>query len=96
MPASEKTALEAVMEADEERVRLEKLAEELATMEDDAAQDYLMEVTLIKLISNNVLGELSELSEVLEQITIFYNAIRFTNVWMKLEQKQLRLKQVTC
>jgi ATP-binding cassette subfamily F protein 2 len=57
MPASEKTALEAVMEADEERVRLEKLAEELATMEDDAAQDYLMEVTLIKLISNNVLGE---------------------------------------
>lgn len=44
MPASEKTALEAVMEADEERVRLEKLAEELATMEDDAAQDYLMEV----------------------------------------------------
>jgi len=44
MPASEKTALEAVMEADEERMKLEKLAEELATMEDESAQDYLMEV----------------------------------------------------
>jgi len=44
MPASEKTALEAVMEADEERIRLEKLAEELATLEDDDTQEYLMEV----------------------------------------------------
>lgn len=35
MPASEKTALQCVMEVDEERVRLEKLAEELATQEDD-------------------------------------------------------------
>merc|ERR1711899_359022 len=44
IPASEKTALEAVMEADEERIKLEKLAEQLATMEDEEAQDYLMEV----------------------------------------------------
>ena len=44
MPASEKTALEAVMEADEERLRLEALAEELAVIEDDESQDYLMEV----------------------------------------------------
>jgi ATP-binding cassette subfamily F protein 2 len=44
MPASEKTALEAVMEADEERCRLEKLAEELVHIEDDATQEYLMEV----------------------------------------------------
>ena len=44
VPASEKTALEAVMEADEERIKLEKLAEELATMEDDESQDYLMQV----------------------------------------------------
>jgi len=44
MPASEKTALEAVMEADEERIKLEKLAEQLATMEDEESQDYLMEV----------------------------------------------------
>lgn len=44
MPASEKTALEAVMEADEERNKLEKLAEELASQEDDESQDYLMEV----------------------------------------------------
>ena len=47
MPASEKTALEAVMEADEERIRLEKLAEELATLEDEESQDYLMEVILL-------------------------------------------------
>merc|ERR1739844_551245 len=44
MPASEKTALEAVMEADEERLKLEKLAEELALNEDEESQDYLMEV----------------------------------------------------
>jgi len=44
MPASEKTALQCVMEADEERVRLEKLAEELASSEDEESQAYLMEV----------------------------------------------------
>jgi len=44
IPASEKTALEAVMEADEERIQLEKLAEELATQEDDESQEYLMQV----------------------------------------------------
>merc|ERR1719300_737725 len=44
VPGSSKTALEAVMEADEERIKLEKLAEELATMEDDDSQEYLMEV----------------------------------------------------
>lgn len=43
-PASEKTALEAVMAADEERIKLEALAEELATMEDNESQDYLMSV----------------------------------------------------
>ena len=47
MPASEKTALEAVMEADEERLKLEKLAEELALNEDEESQDYLMEVKTI-------------------------------------------------
>lgn len=35
MPASDKTALECVMEVDEERIQLEKLAEELAQCEDD-------------------------------------------------------------
>ena len=44
MPASQKTALEAVMEADQERIKLEKLAEELALIEEEDAQDYLMEV----------------------------------------------------
>jgi len=44
MPASEKSALQAVMEADEERVKLEKLAEQLAHLEDDESQEYLMEV----------------------------------------------------
>jgi len=44
IPASEKTALEAVMEADDERVKLEALAEELATQEDDESQEFLMQV----------------------------------------------------
>merc|ERR1719239_950622 len=44
IPASEKTALEAVMEADEERVKLEALAEMLALETDDASQEYLMQV----------------------------------------------------
>jgi len=35
MPASDKTALQCVMEVDEERVRLEKLAEQLVANEDD-------------------------------------------------------------
>ena len=35
MPASDKTALQCVMEVDEERVRLEKLAEELVACDDD-------------------------------------------------------------
>merc|ERR1712110_1137680 len=37
-------ALEAVKEADAERLKLEKLAEELALNEDEESQDYLMEV----------------------------------------------------
>ncbi len=51
MPASEKSALEAVMEADMERIKLEKLAEELATLEDDESQEYLMEVRFFFLLS---------------------------------------------
>jgi len=35
IPASEKTALQCVMEVDQERIRLEKLADELALCEDD-------------------------------------------------------------
>lgn len=38
MPASDKTALQCVMEVDEERIQLEKLAEELAHCEDDGKQ----------------------------------------------------------
>lgn len=44
MPASEKSALECVMEADEERIKLEKLAEELSASEDEESQNYLLEV----------------------------------------------------
>ena len=44
IPASDKTALQAVMEADAERIKLEKLAEELVHLEDDESQEYLMEV----------------------------------------------------
>ncbi|XP_076623981.1 ATP-binding cassette sub-family F member 2 [Colletes latitarsis] len=44
MPASDKTALECVMEVDEERVRLEKLAEELMECDEEDAQEQLMDV----------------------------------------------------
>lgn len=44
MPPSEKSALEAVMEVDEERLHLEKLAEQLAHCEDDESQEQLMDV----------------------------------------------------
>jgi ATP-binding cassette subfamily F protein 2 len=41
---TEKSALQCVMEVDQERIRLEKLAEELITCEDDDAQDQLQDV----------------------------------------------------
>ncbi|CAN7997992.1 unnamed protein product [Ixodes pacificus] len=41
---SEKTALQAVLDVDEERKQLEKLAEELAHLEDDEAQEQLLDV----------------------------------------------------
>merc|ERR1712223_383320 len=44
MPASEKSALEAVKEADAERIKLEKLAESLVEAEDEESQEYLMEI----------------------------------------------------
>lgn len=44
MPASDKTALQCVKEVDEERVKLEALAEQLATMMDQESQDQLMDV----------------------------------------------------
>ncbi|KAG8237985.1 hypothetical protein J437_LFUL018010 [Ladona fulva] len=44
MPASDKTALQCVMEVDEERVRLEKLAETLVACADEDSQEQLMDV----------------------------------------------------
>lgn len=44
MPPSEKTALEAVLDVDQERVRLEAQAEELAAYQDDASQEQLMDI----------------------------------------------------
>ncbi|KAM7349554.1 ATP-binding cassette sub-family F member 2 isoform 1-T2 [Cochliomyia hominivorax] len=44
IPASSKSALECVMEVDEERIKLEKLAEELAMSEDDDAQEQLIDI----------------------------------------------------
>ncbi|KAA0191079.1 hypothetical protein HAZT_HAZT009421 [Hyalella azteca] len=44
MPASDKTALQCVMEVDAERVKLEALAEELAANTDQESQDQLMDV----------------------------------------------------
>ena len=45
IPASEKTALQAVMDADQERTKLEALAEMLACQTDDDSQEYLMQVS---------------------------------------------------
>lgn len=47
MPASEKSALQCVMEVDEERVRLEKLAEQLAACEDDGEISNLFFICLV-------------------------------------------------
>lgn len=44
MPASDKSALQCVMEVDEERIKLEKLAEELAQCDDDDSQEQLMDI----------------------------------------------------
>ncbi|MCL4128825.1 UNVERIFIED_CONTAM: hypothetical protein GTU68_017517 [Idotea baltica] len=44
MPASDKTALQCVKEVDQERVMLEKLAEELASSGEEEAQDQLMDI----------------------------------------------------
>lgn len=44
IPASTKSALQCVMEVDEERIKLEKLAEELAASEDDDAQEQLIDI----------------------------------------------------
>lgn len=44
IPASTKSALQCVMEVDEERIKLEKLAEELATSEEDDAQEQLIDI----------------------------------------------------
>ncbi|XP_014282613.1 ATP-binding cassette sub-family F member 2 [Halyomorpha halys] len=44
MPASDKTALQCVMEVDEERIRLEALADQLVQCEDDESQEQLMDI----------------------------------------------------
>ncbi|KAF6198536.1 hypothetical protein GE061_008284 [Apolygus lucorum] len=44
MPASDKTALQCVMEVDEERIRLEELADKLVACEDDESQEQLMDI----------------------------------------------------
>nr|CAD7404575.1 unnamed protein product [Timema poppensis] len=44
MPASDKSALKCVMEVDEERTRLERLAEILVACEDEESQEQLMDI----------------------------------------------------
>jgi len=44
IPASSKSALQCVMEVDEERIKLERLAEDLALNEDDESQEQLMDI----------------------------------------------------
>lgn len=51
MPASDKTALQCVMEVDEERIRLEALAEELAASEGDGKQIIILFILFILFFS---------------------------------------------
>lgn len=44
IPASDKTAIEAVLDVDQERIRLEKLAEELVQYNDEESQEQLMDI----------------------------------------------------
>uniref|UniRef100_A0A2I9LNS5 ATP-binding cassette sub-family F member 2 n=1 Tax=Centruroides hentzi TaxID=88313 RepID=A0A2I9LNS5_9SCOR len=44
IPASDKTAIEAVLDVDQERIRLEKLAEELVQYDDEESQEQLMDI----------------------------------------------------
>ncbi|XP_050520055.1 ATP-binding cassette sub-family F member 2 [Daktulosphaira vitifoliae] len=44
MPASEKSALQCVMEVDQEKIRLEKLVDELVACTDDESQEQLMDI----------------------------------------------------
>lgn len=44
IPASDKTALQCVVEVDEERIKLEHLAEQLVNCTDDASQEQLMDI----------------------------------------------------
>lgn len=44
MTASEHSALKAVIDVDKERIKLEKLSEELASCEDDESQQQLMDI----------------------------------------------------
>ena len=50
MPASDKSALQCVMEVDEERIRLESLAEELAASEGDGNPLLLSSLFIMKFI----------------------------------------------
>lgn len=44
IPASDKSALQCVMEVDQERIRLEKLCDELVNCDDDDSQEQLMDL----------------------------------------------------
>lgn len=44
IPASSKSALQCVMEVDEERIKLEKMADELVEQDDDESQERLMDI----------------------------------------------------
>lgn len=44
IPASDKSALQCVMEVDEERIKLERLADELVHHDDDESQEQLMDI----------------------------------------------------
>nr|WMI51949.1 ABC [Dermanyssus gallinae] len=60
-PPSEKTALQMVLDVDKERAQLEKLAEELASTDDEASQDQLMDIyeRLDSISADTALGKAS-------------------------------------
>lgn len=76
MPASDKTALQCVMEVDEERLRLEKMAEELVACEDDGKcfsfnilDQCIFDVLLLRLFVIEAQEQLMDIYERLDDIS---------------------------
>lgn len=82
MPASDKSALQCVMEVDEERIRLEKLAEELVACEDDGLYYFPLTKPLQYLIMHFVESQeqLMDIYDRLEDISADTAESRAANI----------------